>query len=128
MAIILIGFPVFGLLVGLCVCGISYAVGYGFVVPLMICIALGAALPYQSVFRGGTGSTPVFLGISALLTAIVIYLITVEQWGPALTGVIAAAAFPAYWYFKTWDPRADLDRLRGGMEQLIRDKAKRDRE
>ncbi len=128
MAIVLIGFPLFGLLVGLCVGGISYLVGYGFMVPLMICIAVGAALPYHSVFQGGTGSTPAFLGISALLAAIVVYLITIEQWVPALIGVGLAAAFPAYWYFKTWDPRADLDRLRGGMEQLIRDEAKRDRD
>jgi hypothetical protein len=120
--------PLAGLVAGILAGIVGHLFGYGFSVPALVCVALGAAFPYFLVLqqiRGADRSG--FLIVSAILAGLIILLIALGHLALALISAVLASAWPAYFFFKTWDPKADLERMREPLERYLRDEANRDR-
>ena len=120
--------PLAGLLVGILAGIVGSLFGYGFSVPAMVCVALGAAFPYLVVLQQIRGANrSVFMIVSAILAGLIILLIALGHLVPALICAVLASAWPAYFFFKTWDPKADLERMQEPLERYLRNEANRER-
>ncbi len=122
-------FPLLGLVAGIIAGVISYLLGYGFSVPAMFCVAAGAALPYFVVLQQIRGTDRLsFMVVSAILAGSVIWLIALGHLAPALIGAVLASAWPAYFFFKSWDPVADARRIQEPLERYLREEGRSDRD
>jgi hypothetical protein len=117
-----------GLVAGILAGIVGHLFGYGFSVPALVCVALGTAFPYFLVLQQIRGADlSGFLIVSAILAGLIILLIALGHLALALISAVLASARPAYFFFKTWDPKADLERMREPLERYLRDEANRDR-
>ena len=98
--------PLAGLMAGILAGIVSHLSGYGFSVPAMLCVALGAAFPYLVVLQQiRETNRSVFMSVSAILAGLMILLIALGHPAPALISAVLASAWTTYFFFKTWDPK-----------------------
>ena len=90
-AFFVVPFPLLGLLAALVAGLISYLLGYGFAVPAMTCVALGAVIPYIIVLQQlRWGARAAFMVLPVILAGIIIVSITFGYAMPALVDAILA--------------------------------------